>query len=75
MSQSRHDFLKVSAASAAALSHHGVYAFGSPAPPNGEIDIRLTAGTARFAPQKSIKWRSQSGVSSDAIRLDPVAGV
>jgi glucosylceramidase len=70
MSQSRRDFLKVSAAGVAALSH-GAFAFGSGAPPNGEIDVRLTAGTARFAPQKSVRWRSQSGPSNDSIRLDP----
>ena len=57
MSQSRRDFLKVSAAGVAALSQ-GAHAFGSPVAPKGEIDVRLTAGTARFAPQASIKWQS-----------------
>src|SRR5260370_7595875 len=70
MFQSRRDFLKVSDAGVAALSR-GTYLFGSPVAPNGEIDVRLTAGTARFAPQASIKWQSQSGVSGDSIRLDP----
>ena len=47
MSQSRRDLLKVSAAGVAALSH-GVYAFGSSAPPNGEIDVRLTVFSISF---------------------------
>ena len=70
MSQSRRNFLKVSAAGVAALSQ-GAHAFGSPVAPKGEIDVRLTAGTARFAPQASIKWQSASGASGDAILLDP----
>src|SRR5260370_23042666 len=70
MFQSRRDFLKVSAAGVAALSQ-GTYLFGSPVAPNSEIEVRLTAGTARFAPQASIKLQSQSGVSGDSVRLDP----
>src|SRR5258708_30873025 len=70
MSQSRRDFLKISAAGVAALSQTR-YVLGSPVAPSGEIDVRLTAGTARFAPQAAIKWRAQSGVSGDSIRLDP----
>jgi len=70
MSQSRRDFLKLSAAGVAALSQ-GTYVFGSPVAPNSEIDVRLTAGAVRFAPQASIKWRSQSGVSGDSVLLDP----
>src|SRR5258708_3686606 len=70
MSQSRRDFLRMSAASVAALSQRK-YVFGSPVAPSSEIDVRLTAGTARFAPQSSIKWRSQSAVSGDFVRLDP----
>jgi hypothetical protein len=57
MSQSRRDFLKVSAASVAVLSQKA-YTFGLPAAPKGDIDIRMTAGTARFAEQPSIPtWR------------------
>ena len=70
MSQSRRDFLKMSAAGVAALSQRK-YVFGSPVAPSGEIDVRLTAGSARFAPQSSIKWRPQSAVSGDSVRLDP----
>lgn len=61
MSQSRRDFLKVSAAGVAALSR-GAYAFSVPAAPKGEIDVRLTAGAARFAPQVSVKWQSLAGI-------------
>ena len=70
MSQSRRNFLKVGAAGVAAL-RQGAHAFGSPVAPKGEIDVRLTAGTARFAPQASIKWQSAAGASGDAILLDP----
>ena len=70
MSQSRRDFLKVSAAGVAALSQRA-YAFGVPAAPKGEIDVRLTAGAARFAPQPSVKWQSLAGMSGETILLDP----
>jgi len=70
VSQSRRDFLKVSAAGVAALSQ-GAYAFGVPAAPKGEIDVRLTAGAARFAPQASVKWQSLAGMSGATILLDP----
>ena len=70
MSQSRRDFLKVSAAGVVALSR-GAYAFGVPAAPKGEIDVRLTAGAARFAPQASVRWQSLAGMSGETILLDP----
>jgi O-glycosyl hydrolase len=70
VSQSRRDFLKVSAAGVAALSQ-GAYAFGVPAAPKGEMDVRLTAGAARFAPQPSVKWQSLAGMSDETILLDP----
>ena len=70
MSQSRRDFLKVSAAGVATLSQ-GAYAFGVPAAPKGEIDVRLTAGAARFAPQPSVKCQSLAGMSGETILLDP----
>ena len=70
MSQSRRDFLKLSAAGMAILSQ-GVRAFGSPAAPMGEIDVRLTAGAAKFAPQAAIKWLAAGGISGDTIVLDP----
>jgi hypothetical protein len=66
VSQSRRDFLKVSAAGVAALSQ-GVYAFGLSAAPKGEIDVRLTAGAARFAPQASLKWQSLAGMPGETI--------
>ena len=70
MSQARRDFLKVSAAGVVALSR-GAYAFGVPAAPKGEIDVRLTAGAARFAPQASVRWQSLAGMSDETILLDP----
>jgi glucosylceramidase len=70
MSQSRREFLKLSAAGMAILSQ-GVRAFGSPAASTGEIDVRLTAGAAKFAPQAAIKWLAAGGMSGDTIVLDP----
>jgi len=70
MSQSRRDFLKASAAGVAVLSQTA-YGFGLPVAPRGDIDIRMTAGTARFAPQPSIQWHSAGGASGDMILLDP----
>jgi len=70
MSQSRRDFLKVSAAGVAVLSQTA-YGFGLPVAPRGDIDIRMTAGTARFAPQPSIQWHPAGGASGDMILLDP----
>src|ERR1700733_6195671 len=70
MSQSRREFLKLSAAGMAILSQ-GVRAFGSPAASTGEIHARLTAGAAKFAPQAAIKWLAAGGMSGDTIVLDP----
>jgi glucosylceramidase len=47
------------------------YGFGLPAAPKGDIDIRMTAGTARFAAQPSIQWQAAGSASGDTILLDP----
>jgi glucosylceramidase len=70
MSPSRRDFLKISAAGAAVLSQKA-YSFGSPAAPKGDIDIRMTAGSVRFATQPAIKWQASGGASGDTVLLDP----
>lgn len=70
MSQSRRDFLRLSAAGIAVLSP-GVRALGSPVAPRGEINIRMTAGASRFAPQAAIKWLAGGGRSGETIVLDP----
>jgi len=69
LSPSRRDFLKTSAAGIAVLSQGHV--FGSAAPPKSEIAVRLTGGSARFAAQPAIPWRSAAGLSSDTVVLDP----
>ena len=74
MSQSRRDFLKLSAAGIAALSP-GVRALGSPIAPRGEINIRMTAGTRRFASQTAIKWLAGVAGSGETIVLDPTRPV
>jgi hypothetical protein len=46
------------------------YVFGSAAGSKSEIDVRLTAGSARFAAQPAIQWQSGAGLSSDTVVLD-----
>ena len=70
MSQSRRDFLKLSAAGVAVMSR--VYTFGAGENPKGEIAVHMTAGpTARFAPQPALRWQPAGKNSGPAILLDP----
>ena len=70
MSQSRRDFLKLSAAGMAVMSR--VYTFGAAEHPKGEITVHMTAGTrARFAPQPALLWQPAGKSSGSAILLDP----
>jgi glucosylceramidase len=68
LSPSRRDFLKAGAAGIALLSQG--YVFGSAAGSKSEIDVRLTASSARFAARPAIQWQSGAGLSSDTVVLD-----
>jgi glucosylceramidase len=39
--------------------------------PGGDIQVRLTAGAARLAPEASLQWRPERGSGADAVVLDP----
>ena len=70
MSQSRRDFLKLSAAGMAVMTR--VPTFGGADNPKGEITVHMTAGTsARFAPQPALRWHPAGKSSGPAILLDP----
>ncbi len=70
MSQSRREFLKLSAAGFAVVGQE--YVFGSARNPTGEISVNLTAGSsARFAPQPPLKWLPAGKNSGPVIMLDP----
>jgi glucosylceramidase len=70
LSQSRRDFLKLTAAGMAVMSR--VYTFGAGENPKGEITVHMTAGTnARFAQQPALRWQPAGKSSSPAILLDP----
>ncbi len=61
--------------SAGVLSAAGSRAAGartqsSAGPGSGEIDVRVTAGTQRFAQGAPLKWGPPSATAADAIRLD-----
>jgi glucosylceramidase len=70
LSQSRREFLKLSAAGLAIVSQ--AYVLGSTRNPTGEISVHLTAGaSARFASQPPLKWLPAGKSAGPVIVLDP----
>ncbi|MGE5647592.1 MAG: glycoside hydrolase family 30 protein [Acidobacteriota bacterium] len=61
---SRRDVFKLSAVGAAAMGR-------AAARPAGEIAVRVTAGTKRFAAAPPLQWRPEGASSAEAIVVDP----
>ncbi|HZQ93827.1 MAG TPA: glycoside hydrolase family 30 beta sandwich domain-containing protein [Candidatus Sulfotelmatobacter sp.] len=67
--QTRRDFLKVSAVGLAAATTSR-FSVDRPAPPSGDIAVRVTGGSLRHAAAPSLAWRAgESG--ENLISLDP----
>ena len=71
--QTRRSFLKLSAIGLAAASTSELaFATPSPADPQtGEIAVRITGGSQRYASAAPISWRSAEKPVENAIELDP----
>jgi glucosylceramidase len=67
--QTRRELLKfTSAAAGLAMTRGKAVAATSP---KGEISVRVTAGSQRFASVESLRWRTVSSKSNPAIAIDP----
>ncbi len=67
--RSRRNFLKISALGLAASSaSRWPAAFAAPA---GDISVRVTGGTLRYAAAPAISWRSGEGGGKNVVTLDP----
>jgi len=72
--QTRRTFLKLSAVGAAATAAADLAAAipSSDGPaPEGEIAIRVTGGSQRYATAAPVNWRASAAVPENAITLDP----
>lgn len=70
--QTRRTFLKLSAVGVAATATGDLrLANASAAPPSGEISVRVTGGSLRYAAAPPLTWRTGAAASENAIVLDP----
>jgi glucosylceramidase len=68
--QTRRDFLKVSAIGLAATTASR-FSAAMPPSPEGEIAVRVTGGTLRYATAPSLSWQTGEATGADVITLDP----
>ena len=68
--QTRRTFLKLSALGLAA-STSSRFCVASPAPQAGEIAVRVTAGTLRYAAAPSLSWHTGEATGDNVLTLDP----
>lgn len=68
--QTRRTFLKVSALGIAAISTSR-FSAAIPAPPSGDITVRVTAGTQRYAAAPSLSWQTGEPSGANVVTLDP----
>jgi glucosylceramidase len=69
MSFNRRDFLKISAAGAAAAAVPNTVNALAADSPSGEISVWTTAGTQRHAKQPSLSWSKNTAASGDVIDI------
>ncbi|HLZ42325.1 MAG TPA: glycoside hydrolase family 30 beta sandwich domain-containing protein [Candidatus Sulfotelmatobacter sp.] len=72
--QTRRTFLKLSAVGVAATAAADLAAAAPasiPPSPEGEITVRVTGGSQRYAAAKPLNWRATTAAVENAITLDP----
>ncbi|MGA8342647.1 MAG: hypothetical protein WB781_11995, partial [Candidatus Sulfotelmatobacter sp.] len=72
--QSRRTFLKLSAVGLTATASADLasaFTASAPAPPAGDITVRVTSGKLRYASAESLTWRTGGKTAENAIVLDP----
>jgi len=68
--RTRRDFVKLTTA-ALALAEAVPASATEAGQPAGDIEVRLTSGSRRFARETPVSWRPAAGAPADAILLDP----
>ncbi len=66
----RRDLVKLTSAGIAA-AQASLAAPQTAAAPSGELSVRVTAGTRRYAEEPALRWQPQRGSSADCIVVDP----